>query len=253
MRDAKHLRGSRPAPDAPAPESTAPGGSRESSRREFIRVAGLAVGAAGWGLWLSACDSGSGRPAPDSGAPPADAGGPDGAAPDAGPPPDASAPDTGPPEVPPFDLPTLGGAPDTPHGRAIAAFCDTVVPGRHRDPTGAPGAIDAGAPALFFDPELPAAPLVPLLVLVLDAKARELRRTLFERLTPAERDDALAQILEEADVMAFAVQLAQLAYFSSAVGGEHLGYPGANPGYVDHPDLSFGGPQSRERTTDGNL
>ena len=27
------------------------------------------------------------------------------------------------------ELPTLGGAPDTPEGRVIAAFCDTVVPG----------------------------------------------------------------------------------------------------------------------------
>src|SRR5512145_328058 len=48
-----------------------------------------------------------------------------------------------------FDLPTLGGAPDTPQGRAIAAFVDTVVPGSWRDPDGAPGGIDAGAPALF--------------------------------------------------------------------------------------------------------
>ena len=40
------------------------------------------------------------------------------------------------------DLPHLGGAPDSDEGRAIAAFCDTILPGRHRDETGAPGAID---------------------------------------------------------------------------------------------------------------
>ncbi len=69
-------------------------------------------------------------------------------------------------------LPSLGGAPDTADGRAVAAFVDTVVPGAHRDPTGAPGGLDVDAPAMFFDPELPAAPFVPILVLALDARAR---------------------------------------------------------------------------------
>lgn len=204
---------------------------REWSRREFVRVATLAASAFGNapGLLLSACGEPA-SPEPDSG-PELDAG-----------------------PVPVFDLPSLGGAPDTEEGRTIAALVDTLIPGAHRDPTGAPGGIDVGAAALFFDPLLPVAQFVPILSLVLDQTSRRLfplRR--FVHLEPSQREDVVAQALIDVDVFEFAVLLAKLAYFSSAEAGAHLGYPGANPGWVHDPDFTFGRPMASEITTDGNL
>jgi len=149
-------------------------------------------------------------------------------------------------------LPTLGGAPNTPHGRAIAAFVDTVIPGRHRDPVGTPGGIDVGAPAVFFDPTLPAAPLVALLVAALDGISRELfsGRT-FERLSPSQREQVVEAGLTRASQLDFAVTLAKLAHYSADEAGVALGYPGANPGYVNDADFSFRRPMAREITGPG--
>jgi hypothetical protein len=150
-------------------------------------------------------------------------------------------------------LPTLGGAPDRHDGHVIAAFVDTIVPGRHRDPEGQPGGIDVGAPALFFDPALPALGYVNLLVTYLDGTARGLFGRDFAEASPEERDAAVEQALASFAPMEFAVQLAKLAYYSTAAAGQALGYPGPNPGYVDDPDFSFGVALTTEITGDGNL
>ncbi|MCC6808900.1 MAG: gluconate 2-dehydrogenase subunit 3 family protein [Deltaproteobacteria bacterium] len=136
-------------------------------------------------------------------------------------------------------LPTLAGAPDTHEGQTIAAFVDTIVPGKHRDPDGSVGALDVGAGAVFFDPRLPAKDLVPLIVLALDSFAQESARRDFIELKPAKREEVLAEALEKIPQLGLAVQLAKLAYYSSKDGGELLGYPGANWGYVDDDNLSF--------------
>ncbi len=154
----------------------------------------------------------------------------------------------------PADLPHLGGAPDDPEGWAIAAFVDVVVPGRHRDPTGAPGAIDVGAAALFFDPVLPALEFVPLLVLALDAQATQVETgATFVELTVEQREQALEQAVEAFAELDFAVQLARLATYSSEGLACHLGYPGPNPGYVHDPTFTTGVAMATELTADGNL
>jgi hypothetical protein len=154
----------------------------------------------------------------------------------------------------PAGLPTLGGAPDTEEGRAIAALVDTVVPGKHRDPTGAPGGIDTGAPGMFFDPELPALRFVPLLVLLLDGESgQRFAGRAFADLTPAERETVLDSALKTTPQLEFAVTLAKLAYYSSPIAAKHLGYPGANDGYINDPLFSFGRPLTTEITRDGNL
>jgi hypothetical protein len=150
-------------------------------------------------------------------------------------------------------LPSLGGGPDSHDGRVVAAFVDTIVPGRHRDPRGTPGALDVGATAMFFDPDLPALKFVPLLVTFLDGGANRLFNNDFDQLHPSQRDAVVDDALAGFAPMEFAVQLAKLAYFSSAGGMAALGYPGANDGYRDHPDFSFGGALTREITADGNL
>ena len=206
---------------------------KEWSRREFVRVATAAATAfaSAPALVLSACDGA--EPEPDAGLPP--------------PPVDGGG-------EPVFPLPSLGGAPDTEEGRAIAAFVDTIIPGAHRDPTGAPGAIDVGAAALFFDPELPAAQFVGGLVLVLDQTSRRLYPPgRFAYLEPEQREEVVVRVLRDVSIFGFAVLLAKLAYFSTPHAGAHLGYPGANPGYVHDPDFSFGRAITTEITTDGNL
>jgi hypothetical protein len=150
-------------------------------------------------------------------------------------------------------LPGLGGAPDSHEGRVIAAFCDVVIPGAHRDPVGTPGAIDVGAPALFFDPALPAAPLVGVLVAYLDGTARrDFADREFLELTVEEREQAVEIAIAGFPLSEFAVQMAKLAYYSSPGAAAALGYPGANPGYRGDPDFSFGAPLAVEITEDGN-
>lgn len=150
-------------------------------------------------------------------------------------------------------LPSLGGAPDSHQGATVAAFVDAVIPGKHRDPEGAPGGIDVGAPALFFDPDLPAAPFVGVLVLVLDATAKRMFEGIaFAMLLPSQRDKVVEQCLRDTDVFGFAVQLAKLAFFASPQAAAHLGYPGSNSGYIKDADFGFGVALSEEQTTDGN-
>ena len=151
-------------------------------------------------------------------------------------------------------LPTLGGAPDDHDGHVIAAFVDTIVPGAHRDPTGAPGGIDVGAPGMFFDPELPALELVPILVAFLDGTSRRLMDGWnFNEIDPDQRDIVVDEAVASFAPTEFAVQLAKLAYFSSPGAHQHLGYPGPNAGYVNDVDFSFGVAMAQELTEDGNL
>jgi hypothetical protein len=152
----------------------------------------------------------------------------------------------------PSGLPHLGGAPDTPAGRVIAAFVDTVVPGQHRDPTGAPGGLDVGAPQLFFDPALPTASYVALIVVALDSEAKQIGNAGFAEVPPDVRDQVLDALLASLDQMSFAVQFALLAWLSSTGAACHLGYPGANPGYVSDPELSFRLPITTEKYPDGS-
>jgi hypothetical protein len=218
------------------------------SRREFVRLASLA--AASFALPRCADEGAGGGPGDLGPQPDPDAGDGEAGATDApgGDALDAAEVDS---EV---GLPSLGGAPDTPDGHTIAAFLDTIVPSAYRDPTGAPGALDVGAGRMFFDPELPAAPFVPLLALVLENRARtDHQGRGFSELTPAERESSVTRLLATAPLMGFAIQLAKLAFFSTRVAADHLGYPGPNPGYVDHPDFTFGRAMANEITDDGNL
>lgn len=136
-------------------------------------------------------------------------------------------------------LPSLGGAPDTEQGRTVAAFVDTVVPGAHRDPLRRPGALDANAAALFFDPQLPALQLVPLLVTFLDIVANSKFDLSFVELVPSEREQVLDEALGKVPAMGFAIQLGKIAFFSSDEGGRPLGYQGPNFGYANDDDFSF--------------
>ena len=117
----------------------------------------------------------------------------------------------------------------------------------------APGAIDVGAPEMFFDPELPAAEFVGVLAAFLDIMAAaQVEGATFATLDVDQRVLALDQSVQSLDLTELAIQLAKLAYFASEQAGCHLGYPGANVGWVDHPDFTFGEPMADEITEDGN-
>jgi hypothetical protein len=148
------------------------------------------------------------------------------------------------PYVESADLPTLGGAPDTPEGHTIAAFVDTVVPGKHRDPLSVAGGIDVGAPGQFFAPDSQIQTLVPLLVLSLDGFASSQKNKSFAGLEPSERDEVLDYALSQLPELSFAVQLAKVSYYASAEASAHLGYPGANTGYMNDANFGFRQPMA---------
>jgi hypothetical protein len=111
-----------------------------------------------------------------------------------------------------------------------------------------------GAAALFFDPALPAAQFVGVLVLLLDSMAKEtFGGLLFAEITPDQRDQIVTAALAGDSPVEFAVELAKLAFYSSADAGKYLGYPGANRGFINDPDFTFGVAMSKEITSDGNL
>jgi hypothetical protein len=136
----------------------------------------------------------------------------------------------------------------------VAAFVDTVIPGKHRDPKGQVGALDVSAAALFFDESFPAKDYVGALALFLESGARSLSDgSGFASISPREREKVLSALLTPGSPLEFAISLAKLAFLSTDEAGRSFGYPGANDGYVNHPDFSFGRPMSRELTSDGNL
>ncbi len=214
--------------------------SLEASRREFLRVASIAAAAFASGC---AADGSPPEPTPEPPTPP--------------PGPDPCLEDPLDEWLAPSDqtvgLPHLGGAPDTPTGWAVAAFVDTIVPGAWRDPTGAPGGIDVGAPGAFFDPALPAAEFVGVLAGFLDIMATQVvEGATFAALDVEQRIEAVERATDSLDLVELAIQLAKLSYFSSPQGACHMGYPGANLGYIDDPNFSYGVPMADEITDDGN-
>lgn len=214
-----------------------------TSRREFIRVATLAAGAFAAGCVIEEPEP---TPTPTPTPRPTPTPEPDPCF-------EAPAAEWLTPSNAQVDVPHLGGAPDTPTGWAVAAFVDTVVPGAWRDPTGAPGALDVGAPSMFFDPTLPAAEFVEVLAAFLDLVAiGVVDGATFATLSVEDRDEALHRATQSLDLVELAIQLAKLAWFASPTAGCALGYPGANPGWVDDADFSFAIAMSTEITADGN-
>lgn len=162
-----------------------------------------------------------------------------------------------PPSNDPFNKPEpplpACSIPDTDEARTLEAFCETCIPGRKTDPTQKPGAVEACAVALFYDPELPAAPLVPLIVGLINDKSQELFKKQFVALSPDQQIQAIDDLDRKIEIFGFAIQLVRLAFYSSEIAAYQLRYPGANSGYATHPNFSFRRPMAQEISTDGNL
>ena len=90
------------------------------------------------------------------------------------------------------------------------------------------------------------------MTLVLDNQAQALHSKIFSELIPIEREEVVTRLLLTATELTYAVLLAKIAYFASEGAAEHLGYPGANLGYYDNENLTFGRAMATEITADGN-
>ncbi|MBU52750.1 MAG: hypothetical protein CL920_29010 [Deltaproteobacteria bacterium] len=141
----------------------------------------------------------------------------------------------------------------TPEEKTIEAFCEVCMPGLQNDPKKIPGAVEACAVAMFFDPELPAHPYVPLIVSLLNSQSQNAHGDDFTALTYEKQIEVVDFLDQNIQLFGFAIMLVRLAYYSSEQAAYYLGYPGANGGYVSHDHFSFRKPMSEEMTKDGNL
>ncbi len=142
--------------------------------------------------------------------------------------------------------------------KVLIAFIDTLIPGRETDPAGEPGAIDACALNLFYDPFYPVQPLIPLVVRQLEAISKKLYGKGFVELKYEERVRVVEELeMSNNEVPNFELKifliLSSLAFYGgiySDLGLRYCGFPGETHGYME--DFSFG-IQFEEMTEDGNL
>lgn len=226
-----------------APEAGVSQRHWQMSRRNFCRTAAATIAVLSQGFLLDCSSKTTGNEQPVG-----DAGNPDGAVKT----PACQSPQGDNPPALPKCEPAK-----TAQEKAIEAFCEVCIPGTKTDPIKDPhkklGAVDVCAVALFFDPELPAAALVGLIVGTLNSKSKELYLDDFVNLTYEQQIAVVDELDQKVSIFGFAIQLAKLAYYSSESAAYVLGYPGANSGYDKNPNFSFGKAMSKEMTKDGNL
>jgi hypothetical protein len=140
--------------------------------------------------------------------------------------------------------------------KTLLAFVDAVVPGRESDPTGEPGAVEACALNVLFDPALPFAGITGIFVSALDSVAQGSYGRPFAELDLDSRTRALVEAESRLPVLGYAFKFVRAAFYVGLynhVGPDLLGYPGGNLGYLADPDFSLRRPVGRERTSDGNM
>jgi hypothetical protein len=138
----------------------------------------------------------------------------------------------------------------------MEAFADTVVPGCENDPDGAPGAVQACALNMLYDPYYSLKDFIPILVNNLDKVSNSLYGKEFVELSFDERCQALLKGQKDApypfdQLYRAAIVLCHQAFYGfSQVGNDYTGFPGPSLGYED---FSYGEKFSDEMTEDGNL
>jgi hypothetical protein len=132
-------------------------------------------------------------------------------------------------------LPAALGRVVDPVSLTLQRYVSTLVPGPDEDPTGSPGAVEAGAVDQLRE-QVPY--LVPLLVADLDAAALATFRRPFASLGYARRERLLVTAFTQPSRRA--LHLAAMAVgagtfygdFRNRVGGAHIGFPGPSDGYL---------------------
>ena len=131
------------------------------------------------------------------------------------------------------------------HNRAFRALVDTLIPGKESDPTGAPGALEAGT--VGFVDEMDKTHLLPVPLGVVQWVVCQALTTMalathlkpFYRLALEERERIVGRLTRIKGMPLFLTLLRAPFYAGagSRVGFDYVGYPGPNDGYED---FSFG-------------
>lgn len=131
--------------------------------------------------------------------------------------------------------------PATDVDRTILALARTAVPGGDEDPTGAPGAAEACALDVLYDPFYGFVTIASVVATDLDAHARLAGLESFRAGTLAQRTAILVERQQDPAlglVYVAAIALCYIAFYAdvvSSVGGTYIGFPGPSDGYVgDH-------------------
>jgi len=152
--------------------------------------------------------------------------------------------------------PGFAQEPVTEEQRVLAAIIDTVVPGSTSDPTGAPGALEAGALNLTYDDFYPVRPYIAAMVQLIQLQADRRHGSAFDDLTLEQREGVLWDTQELLPFLRHAYRFFRGVFFADlhgGVGSQYIDFPGPNLGYVDHPEFSYRRPMSEEMTEDGNM
>ena len=152
-------------------------------------------------------------------------------------------------------LPPSGALQPSYHAEStIAAFADTVIPGRADDPDGGPGALDAYALNMMYDQFYPFYEMVPGLVMFLDQTAQGVAGADFAECSFEERTEALMEVVDEVPLFQLGMQFVKMAFYGgiyNTVGTDYVGFPGGSRGYADY---SYGSsPLCEEATEHGYL
>ena len=138
----------------------------------------------------------------------------------------------------------------------VAAIIDTVVPGAETDPSGAPGALEAGALNLIYDRFYPALDYLDSVIFLVERTAIQEFSASFEDLDLEQRQQVLLAAQETLPFLRHLYRFIKSVFFADlhgGVGSDYVDFPGPNLGYVEHPDFSFRRPMSQEKSDDGNL
>jgi hypothetical protein len=138
----------------------------------------------------------------------------------------------------------------------LQAFADTIIPGLHSDPEGSPGAAEAGALEVLYDPYYGLTPFIGLLCRNLNRSSLWWCRKLFKDLDLRQRTaivlfkdnfSLLKWVYENAEML---VKLAFYGAIINDVGTEYISFPGPAPRYLDY---SFKEQFAQSQTENGNL
>lgn len=139
----------------------------------------------------------------------------------------------------------------------MLAISDVIVPGAKNSPDKSPGAADACALDIIYDPFFGLERYIAFLVISIDWSSLWRFGRLYKNLD-FEKRTYILQLKEEKSWFfkkgfKGIIILAKLAFYGgykNNIGLEYIGFPGANPGYHD---FSYEKVFAKEKTVDGNL
>lgn len=145
--------------------------------------------------------------------------------------------------------------PITDDEKTVYAICDTIIPGRTSDPTGAPGAVDVGTMDFVYDKFYGVVQNLPLVLPLFNAQAQQQYGKPLYELNLEQRTNVLKNVQSELDIIDQIYMFIKGPFYIGIISRDGLDYmedPGPNLGYRND-DFSFNQQMSKEMTVDGNL